>query len=78
MVAVNETMNMVYTNSKNGEKTMVFIYYAGHGACDNNTYVICGEGKMFALEKSMRILGRMADSYVIGLFDCCREKIDEG
>ena len=78
MVAINETMNQVYINSKNGDKTFIFIYYAGHGACDNNTYVITGGGKMFALEKSIRILGRMPESYVISLFDCCREKIDEG
>jgi hypothetical protein len=41
------------------------------------TYIILGEGKMFPLEKSLRTMGKMKGSYVISLFDCCREKIAE-
>ena len=78
LVKMNETMNQVYMNSKAGDNTLMYCYYAGHGFCDNNTYIICTDGKSFPLEKYLRIIGRMDQSYVIGLFDCCREKIAEG
>ena len=57
----------------------MYVYYAGHGACDNDTYLILDEegGKMFPLEKSLRVIADMDNTYVIALFDCCREKIDK-
>lgn len=75
---MNETMNTVYKNHVNGVSTLLFFYYAGHGACDNNTYIILGDGSTFPLERSLRTISKMIGSYVIGLFDCCREKIPEG
>ena len=37
-----------------GGCTLVFIYYGGHGAMDNRTYCINGDGSTVELEKIIR------------------------
>ena len=70
-------MQECFTNRMQKKGTLVFVYYSGHGACDNETYLILNEdGKMFAMEKMLRILSEMDNTYVIALYDCCREKVD--
>ena len=61
----------------NGESTLIFVYYAGHGAQDNDTSMILnGASTMFPLEKMLRVIAGMKGTYVIALLDCCREKLD--
>ena len=60
------------------ENTLVFIYYAGHGQSDNYSFAMLNEAKLFPLEQQVRVLARMKGSYVIALFDCCREKAKTG
>ena len=69
-------MEEVFTNKIAKKRTLVYVYYAGHGACDNDTCIILNErSAMYPLEKMLRAISRMKDCYVIALFDCCREKL---
>ncbi len=65
-------------NSRHGEKTLVFIYYAGHGVNDEFTFAVVndeGKKKKFPLEAFIRTLGTEKNGYVVGVLDCCREKL---
>ena len=57
--------------------TLIFFYYAGHGKCDNFTFAVLNEEKDYPLEAQLRALASDVhlETFVIGLFDCCREKI---
>ena len=56
----------------NGDKTLVFIYYAGHGIQRNLTYAVANEEKVYPLEKMLRVLATTPKSYVLAVLDCCR------
>ena len=66
-----------------GKRTFIFIYYSGHGVMDNFTYAVTnetpenGKVKKFALEYKMRWIGEEEGVFVLGILDCCREKIPE-
>ena len=53
----------------------MFVYYAGHGMMDNTTYLMLNHKRMYPMEKMLRTLAKADGSYVIALFDCCREKL---
>ena len=57
---------------------MVFAYYAGHGLSDNNLYAQLNEARIYPLEKMLRSLAKADGSYVVALFDCCRERMVPG
>ena len=72
----NKVMDQAYMNGKEGKETILFVYFAGHGAMDNDTYIILNGPKMaFPLEKMLRTISKMTGTYVIALLDCCREKL---
>lgn len=62
-------------NHINGEKTLFFVYYSGHGKMDERCIVVLNEDKTFPLERKLRTLAIVESNYIIGLFDCCREKV---
>ena len=64
-------------DAKDGEKTLLFLYYAGYGQSDNNLSAVLNEEKLYPLEKMVRSIAKAEGSYVIALFDCSRERIDE-
>ena len=57
-----------------GERTLVFCYYAGHGIEEQNM-VSCqlNETQLYPLEHTIRKLSKVKGSYIMTLFDCCRE-----
>jgi len=61
------------------EITFVFVYYAGHGIMDNYTFIVLNDVDprkyRFPLEKFLRTLGTIPGAWVVGLFDCCRERL---
>ena len=73
--ALKKVKNEVLRESSKGGRTCVFIYYGGHGAIDDLTYCVTGDGKPCELEKMIRGLSADANSYYFGLFDCCRDKV---
>lgn len=76
--AIREIDDRIRLNYAQGKKkTLVFVYYAGHGVQQNFTKVVCDVASkpvkvMYPLEKQLRTLGTHGGSYVIGVFDCCR------
>ena len=64
------------------QKTFVFVYYAGHGIMDNTTYAVCNEATKrhkirFPLELNLKALATEKGSYVVAVFDCCRERLSD-
>ena len=45
---------------------------------DTNLFLQLNEGKLYPIEKMLRSLAKADGSYVIALFDCCRERIIAG
>ena len=37
--------------------------------------MLLNDGKKYPLEKMLRSLAKLPTSYIVGLLDCCREKI---
>ena len=61
-----------------GIKTLFYFYYAGHGLSDNNLHLQLNELRLYPIEKMLRSLAKADGSYVIALFDCCRERLVAG
>lgn len=74
-IAINQCTADVYNDFMQGLSTLVYVYYAGHGIMDNTTYMVLNGPKMYPLEKMLRAFARADGSYVISVFDCCREKL---
>lgn len=75
-IALNTLSAEVYQDYKQqGKNTLIFVYYAGHGVMDNTTYCVLNGPRMYPLEKILRSLAKSDGSYVVSVFDCCREKI---
>ena len=65
--------------SREGKKTLLFVYYRGNGGLDMrcmDTYAILQNGKAFALEHFLRDLAKEKNTYVWGLLDCPRLRLD--
>ena len=42
---------------------------------DNCTYAVVNGSRMYPLEKQLRTIAKQDGSYVVSVFDCCREKM---
>ena len=63
-------------NHKEQKKTLVFIYFAGHGIMLNGSAVLLnGRSVYFSLEQMARALANSPGTYVMVQFDCCREEV---
>ena len=65
---------------ENQIKTLIWVYYSGHGVMKNTTFAVCDKGTRAArawypLEKQLRMLAGIKGTYVVGVFDCCRAAI---
>ena len=65
-------------NSDRGLKTLTVVYFGGHGMMkDNLSQIVMPDGQtatpLFNLENKLRAFGMLDNSFVIGIFDCCRE-----
>ena len=66
-------------NADANRKTLTIVYYAGHGMMKNNqSQIVLPDAAfpLYNLEARLRALGELDNSYVIGIFDCCREAYD--
>ena len=76
-LAIGETCNTIIRSYMEEEQnTLLFVYFAGHGSMDNTTKAMLNGKRHYPLEKSLRNLAKCDGSYVMGVFDCCREKLD--
>ena len=67
-------------NADANRKTLTIVYYAGHGMMKaNQSQIVLPDAKapLYNLEARLRALSELDNSYVIGIFDCCREAYDE-
>ena len=62
-------------NRQAGHKTLVFIYYAGHGVIKNRTFAVLNDDskRVYPIESLVRNLSLEVDCFAIGLIDSCRE-----
>ena len=75
---MKELVSDVYRNNSMGIKTFIFYYYAGHGAMlSGQSVCVLNESRKFPIEKQLREIAGLENSYVVGLMDCCRETIRE-
>ena len=65
----------IWNNYNAGLGTLLWVYYAGHGMMDNTTSIILNGPKTYPLERMLRGLAMAEGSYVIAVFDCCRERM---
>ena len=57
----------------------MFVYFRGNGGLDmrcQDTYAILKNGKAFAIEHFLRDLAKQKSTYVLGLLDCPRLRLD--
>ena len=64
-------------NWRRREKTLVFLYYAGHGGLKlkGSMHAVLNDvtfKKLFPLERFIRKIGSTEGAHVVALFDCCR------
>ena len=74
--------NRINENTRFNQKTLIIVYYGGHGMInDNHSQIVMPDKSMkiplYNLEGRLRSLGGLDNSYVIGIFDCCRDKYTE-
>ena len=75
---IQKYMRTLEENKNKKKKTLVVIYFAGHGVMlknQNNIVVLDKDKKKryFNLELWSRSLSSIEGSYIITIFDCCRE-----
>ena len=76
--AMHTLLENMWINYMNGQKTLVFFYFNGHAAVDADLQLILNrkENPFFPIEKLLKIIANMRDSYVLSLFDCSRIRKD--
>ena len=66
-------------NSTEGEHTLLWFYYAGHGVMRNLVYAVTTDGMSpYPLEAQLMNLSTTKNCYVLGTFDCCRAPFPTG
>lgn len=60
------------------KKILVFWYYAGHGTQDNTVSMMLNVASgrhSYPIELQLRTLSKCNSAYVVGMMDCCRNKL---
>ena len=75
---VNKLRKALNDNYKAEKKTLAVIYFAGHGVMlkNENNIVVLEDDKskrFYRLEFHSQALSKIPKSYIITIFDCCRE-----
>ena len=65
-------------NFMEDKRTLLFIYFAGHGITldGGSAILINGRSVYFSLEKMARALASYPETYVMVQFDCCRAEVN--
>ena len=68
----------LHVNKAQGLRTLVKVYFAGHGAMKNLTYCITatpGKQPYYPLENMLMKLSAIDEAFVFAIFDCCRDEL---
>lgn len=63
------------------KSTLLCVYYTGHGAiCKGTTHIILNEtdatnDRYYPLQQKLKLLSGYRNTFVMAVFDCCRESI---
>lgn len=63
------------------KKTLIYVYYSGHGVIiRGTTHIVLNEAdafsqRYFPLQKKLTVLKGYHNTFIVGVFDCCREAI---
>ena len=76
-----DTKAEIDANWRDGEqKTLVYVYFGGHGVTDALTHAVCGKFAQnkpgqwtYPLELQLQKLAKRKGAYVVALMDCGRE-----
>jgi len=78
MASYDKLINVAKCLSLLDSRALFFIYYSGHGTLQGgDTFGHTVYGEPFNLDKMARRLATNANSYVISMFDCCREVVPD-
>ena len=77
---MNGLQEKIIQNWAGKQRSLCFVYYAGHGVMDNMTYAVCNHADKaskirYPLQQRLKALSQLPGAYVCGIFDCCRERI---
>ena len=61
------------------KRTLLYVYYGGHGVLDNTTKIVLNEDdpvlRYYGLEQKLSSLSKLNNNFVSVVFDCCREEL---
>lgn len=61
------------------KKVLAFVYYSGHGAMDTTTKIVLNSEdkieQIWPLESKLSVITSYQNTYLVSIFDCCREEI---
>ena len=60
-----------FVNIREGKKTLIFVYFAGHAAMLKDTYIVLNDkNSIYPVERMIRGIAALKDTVVFGLFQC--------
>lgn len=73
-------MQTSHKDSTGRSKTLVVVYYTGHGCLFNGrTAIVCNEEfpemRYWPMERNIAAMSAYKNNFVLALFDCCREQV---
>ena len=77
-IFVRELALKIAKATAENKKILIFWYYAGHAIQDNTVQMILNEAEgkyIYPIELQLRALSKCGNAYVVGLLDCCRQKV---
>lgn len=76
---VSKILSEAHRDKTGKTKTVLFVYYSGHGVMDTTTKVVCNEFesefRYFPLESKLSVISGYQNTFVVTVFDCCREEL---
>lgn len=76
---VSRQLAKAHKDKSHATKILLFVYYSGHGVMDTTTKLVVNEEdadlRYFPLESKLSILSGYRNTYIVTIFDCCREKL---
>jgi hypothetical protein len=70
---------MAHNDRTGNTRVFAFVYFSGHGVTDLSSKIVLNadrkEDRYFALQAKLSIYAGYHNTYIMSLFDCCREEL---